>query len=124
MKGVHDALAAAEMLATEGVSAEVVDLRTLRPLDIDTILGSVRKTNRVLIVEEGPYLGGWGSTVAGAISQLALDELDDLMVLSTRSIPVPFSPPLEDRFLIDAEAIAETIRARAGIPRSEAASYA
>jgi pyruvate/2-oxoglutarate/acetoin dehydrogenase E1 component len=77
-----------------------------------------------VIVEEGPHLSGWGSTVAGAISQLALDELDDLMVLSTRSIPVPYSPPLEDRFMIDAETIAETIRVRAGIPRGEVATIA
>ena len=117
MKGVHDALAAADSLAADGISAEVVDLRTMRPLDTDTILASVAKTNRVVIVEEGPHLGGWGSTVAGVISQLALDELDDLIVLSTPSIPVPYSPPLEDRFMIDADAIADAIRTRAGIPR-------
>ena len=124
MKGVHDAIAAAELLLEDGVSVEVVDLRTLRPLDTATILDSVRKTNRVLILEEGPALTGWGSTVAGVISQLALDELDDLMVLSAPSIPVPFSPPLEDHFLPGAEAIAAAIRARAGVPHAEVSSGA
>jgi acetoin:2,6-dichlorophenolindophenol oxidoreductase subunit beta len=119
MKGVHDALAAGELLEGDGVSVEVVDLRTLRPLDMHTILASVRKTNRVMIVEEGPYLGGWGSTLAGAISQLALDDLDDLIVLSTQSIPVPFSPPLENHFMPGAETIVDAIRNRAGIQPKE-----
>lgn len=119
MKGVHDALAAAGLLEEDGISVEVVDLRTLRPLDMETILGSVRKTNRVMIVEEGPYLGGWGSTLAGAISQLALDELDDMIVLSTQSTPVPFSPPLEDHFLPGTDEIVNAVRNRAGIPRPQ-----
>jgi pyruvate/2-oxoglutarate/acetoin dehydrogenase E1 component len=114
MKGVHDALSAAELLEADGISAEVVDLRTLRPLDVDTVLGSVRKTNRVVVLEEGPQLTGWGSTVAGALAQLALEELDDLAVISSGSIPVPFSPTLEDQFLPDGEKVAALIRSRLG----------
>ena len=59
MKGVHDALEAARRLDDEGVSLEIVDLRTLRPLDVETITASVEKTNRALVVEEGPRTGGW-----------------------------------------------------------------
>jgi pyruvate/2-oxoglutarate/acetoin dehydrogenase E1 component len=114
MKGVHDALKASEILAEGGISAEVVDLRTLRPLDIETVLDSVRRTNRVVVVEEGPYLSGWGSTVAGAISQLGLEDLDDIAVMSSASIPVPFSPVLEDEFIPSAEAIAGFIAGRFG----------
>ena len=121
MKGVHDALAAAEELQTGSeISAEVVDLRSLRPFDLETILSSVAKTNRVVIVEEGPELTGWGSTLAGAISQTALEELDDLVVLSTPSIPVPYSPPLEDAFMIDGARIAAAIRERLGVEAAHA----
>ena len=58
MKSVHDALAAAEALAAEGIEATVIDLRTLRPLDVDTVVASVESTNRLLVVEEGPATGG------------------------------------------------------------------
>ena len=61
MKGVHDCLEAADLLAAEGVSAEVIDLRTLRPLDLETMLASVVKTNRLAVVEEGPLTGGWAA---------------------------------------------------------------
>ncbi len=63
MKGVHDALEAATELAADGVSVEVIDLRTLRPFDLDTVLASVRKTNRIVVVEEGPLTGGWAGEV-------------------------------------------------------------
>jgi pyruvate/2-oxoglutarate/acetoin dehydrogenase E1 component len=124
MKGVHDAVAAAEDLAGDGISAEVVDLRTLRPFDLDLITASIQKTNRAVIVEEGPRFSGWGSTLAGAISQVALEELDDLVVLSTRSVPVPYSPPLEDAYMIDAGAIASAVRSRAGIRHVQAPAHA
>src|SRR3954468_10616452 len=67
MKGVHDCLAAAERLAEQGVEAEVVDLRTLRPLDLETVLGSVVKTNRIAVVEEGPLTGGWAGEVLALV---------------------------------------------------------
>src|SRR5919204_466707 len=68
-KGAADTLAAAEVLAAEGVDAEVIDLRTLRPLDLDTVLASVAKTNRLLAVEEGPRTGGWATGLLGAVTQ-------------------------------------------------------
>jgi pyruvate/2-oxoglutarate/acetoin dehydrogenase E1 component len=115
MKGVHDALAAAEELARDGVSAEVIDLRVLRPLDLETVLASVAKTNRLLIVEEGPQLGGWATGLAGAVAQAGLHDLDDLWVLGTGDTPIPYSPTLEDEFLPDATAIAASVRARLGV---------
>ncbi len=118
MKGVHDSLQAAEQLQQEaGIDAEVVDLRSLRPLDLDTILASVAKTGRLLVVHEGGEVGGWGTGVAGAVSMAALEDLDDVYVLSTPPTPVPFSPPLEDAFLPGADAIAATVRERLGVAK-------
>jgi acetoin:2,6-dichlorophenolindophenol oxidoreductase subunit beta len=114
-KGVPDALAAAETLAQDGVSAEVVDLRTLRPLDIDTVLTSVEKTNRLLAVEEGPRTGGWAAGLVGAVAERALHDLDDAWIVATAETPIPYSPTLEDAFMPDAEAIVGSVRARAGV---------
>ena len=63
MKSVHDSLEAAESLEADGISVEVIDLRTLRPFDLETVLASVRKTNRIVVVEEGPLTGGWAGEV-------------------------------------------------------------
>ena len=112
--GVRDALAAAETLAGEGVEAEVVDLRTLRPLDVDTVLESVASTNRLLAVEEGPRTGGWAAGLLGMVAERALHDLDDAWVLATAETPIPYSPPLEDAFIPDAEAIVSSVRERLG----------
>jgi pyruvate/2-oxoglutarate/acetoin dehydrogenase E1 component len=114
-KGVADALAAAESLAGEGISVEVVDLRTLRPLDLATVLESVAKTNRVLAVEEGPRTGGWCTGLLGAVAEEGLHDLDDAWILATDETPIPYSPTLEDAFLPDAEAIAASVRSRLGV---------
>ena len=115
MKSVHDCLAAAEALAADGVAAEVIDLRTLRPLDLDTVLASVAKTNRLLVVEEGPRTGGWAGEVLAAVIEAALDELDDAWRLTTADHPIPYSPALEDAFLPLAETIAASVRQRLGV---------
>jgi pyruvate/2-oxoglutarate/acetoin dehydrogenase E1 component len=112
-RGVPDALAAAEALAADGIDAEVIDLRTLRPLDLETVLRSVAKTNRIVAVEEGPRLGGWGANLVGAVAAEALDDLDDAWVIATEETPIPYSPPLEDAFMPDGETIAATVRKRA-----------
>jgi len=112
MKGVHDALAAAELLAGDGLDVEVIDLRSLRPLDLETVLRSVERTNLVLAVEEGPQLGGWAAGLVGAVASEALGDLDDAWVLATPDTPVPYSPPLEDAFLPGAQAIADSVRTR------------
>jgi pyruvate/2-oxoglutarate/acetoin dehydrogenase E1 component len=114
-KGVPDALAAADELAAEGISAEVVDLRTLRPLDLPTVLESVAKTNRLLAVEEGPRTGGWAAGLLGAVAERGLHDLDDTWILATDETPIPYSPTLEDAYIPDAAAIAASVRARAGV---------
>jgi pyruvate/2-oxoglutarate/acetoin dehydrogenase E1 component len=99
MKGVHDSLAAAEELAASGVSAEVIDLRTIRPVDLDTVLDSVAKTNRIAVVEEGPLTGGWAGEVLALVTEHGLGDLDDAWRITTPDSPIPYSPPLEDAFL-------------------------
>jgi len=112
MKGVHDCLAAADLLAAEGVDAEVVDLRTLRPLDLETVLASVVKTNRVAVVEEGPLTGGWAGEMLALIAEHGLGELDDAWRIATPDTPIPYSPPLEDAHLPGPERIAAEVRSR------------
>jgi acetoin:2,6-dichlorophenolindophenol oxidoreductase subunit beta len=99
MKSVHDALETADRLDRDGVSVEVIDLRTLRPIDLDTVLASVRKTNRVVVVEEGPLTGGWAGEVLACVTEQALGHLDDAWRIATPDTPIPYSPPLEDAFL-------------------------
>ena len=112
---VHHALAAAEALAGEGIDAEVIDLRTLRPLDVATVIASVTRTNRLLVVEEGPLTGGWAGELVARVSEEALGELDDIWRLATDDVPIPYSPALEDAFLPGAETIAAAVRERAGV---------
>ena len=112
MKSVHDALEAAESLAADRISVEVIDLRTLRPFDLETVLASVRKTNRIVVVEEGPVTGGWAGEVLASVTEHALGHLDDAWRLATPNTPIPYSPPLEDAFLPGAERIASDIRRR------------
>jgi pyruvate/2-oxoglutarate/acetoin dehydrogenase E1 component len=112
MNGVHDCLAAADRLGEEGVSAEVVDLRTLRPFDLETVLASVAKTNRVAVVEEGPLTGGWAGEVLARVTEEGLGDLDDAWRIATADSPIPYSPPLEDAFLPGAERIAAEVLAR------------
>jgi acetoin:2,6-dichlorophenolindophenol oxidoreductase subunit beta len=111
-KGVRDALAAADRLAGDGIDVEVVDLRTLRPLDLGTVLESVEKTNRLLAVEEGPRTGGWATGVLGAVAEAALHDLDDAWIVATDETPVPYSPTLEDAFMPDADKIVAEVRGR------------
>jgi pyruvate dehydrogenase E1 component beta subunit len=89
---------AAETLAAEhGVEAEVIDPRTLRPLDLDTILASVRRTNRCVIVEEGWPHGGVGANLAALIAEQAFDDLDaPVQRVTGADVPMPYSKPLED----------------------------
>jgi acetoin:2,6-dichlorophenolindophenol oxidoreductase subunit beta len=117
MKGVHDSLAAAETLSAEGIEAEIVDLRTLRPIDWATIRESLEKTNRLIAVEEGPKTGGWAGEILALAVEEALEELDDAWRLTTPDRPVPYSPPLEDAFLPGSDAIATEIRERLGAPQ-------
>jgi pyruvate/2-oxoglutarate/acetoin dehydrogenase E1 component len=110
-KGVRDALAAAEQL---DLDVEVIDLRTLRPLDVATVVASVEKTNRLLAVEEGPRTGGWATGLLGAVAEAALHDLDDAWIVATDETPIPYSPTLEDAFMPNADTIVAEVQARLG----------
>ncbi|MEA2381609.1 MAG: acetoin:2,6-dichlorophenolindophenol oxidoreductase subunit beta [Solirubrobacteraceae bacterium] len=114
-KGTADSLAAAGTLADDGIDAEVIDLRTLRPLDVETVLASVAKTNRLVAVEEGPRTGGWAAGLLGAVAEQGLHDLDDAWIVATDETPVPYAPTLEDAFLPDAKAIVASVRERLGV---------
>jgi acetoin:2,6-dichlorophenolindophenol oxidoreductase subunit beta len=119
LRGVRDSLEAAEALADDGIDAEVVDLRSLRPLDHETVLESVAKTNRLMLVEEGTRVGGWAANLLGIVTAEGLDELDDAWIVSSGDIPAPYSPTLEDAWLPAAPEIAAAVRERLGVaPRS------
>jgi acetoin:2,6-dichlorophenolindophenol oxidoreductase subunit beta len=97
---VDVALAAAKSLEKEGVSAEVVDLRSLQPLDEETILTSVRKTGHLVILHEAPVRGGFGGEVAAVVAEKALGYLDaPIRRVGAPWVPVPFSPTLEDAYV-------------------------
>ncbi len=108
---VHAAAEAAELVAPEGISLEIVDLRTLLPLDEEAILTSVRKTSKALVVHEATLTGGVGGEIAARITEKAFQYLDGPVVrLAAPDCPVPFSPPLEEAFLPNAAKIAEKAR--------------
>jgi len=106
------ALQAAEQVAAEGISVEVVDLRTLYPVDRVTILASVRKTGKALIVHEDNLTGGYGAEVAATIASDAFSDLDaPVRRLCGPDVPaVPFSHPLQEAFMVNPEKIAAAIR--------------
>lgn len=114
MRGVHECLAAADLLTPAGIEAEVVDLRTIRPLDRPAVLESLAKTNRLVVVEEGPRTGGWAGEVLAIAVEEALGDVDDVWRIATEDHPIPYSPPLEDAFFHDARAIATSVTERLG----------
>jgi 2-oxoisovalerate dehydrogenase E1 component beta subunit len=108
---MYVSLEAAATLAKEGIEAEVIDLRTLLPLDSETILASVRKTNRLLVVHEDTRTGGIAGEIASIVCEGAFDQLDAPVARVTGlDTPVPYSPPLEERFLPNAEKVAAAAR--------------
>jgi 2-oxoisovalerate dehydrogenase E1 component beta subunit len=109
---LHQALTAAERLAGEGIECDVLDLRTLKPLDEDAILTSARKTGKILIVHSANRLAGLGAELAALIADKAFEWLDGpIRRLGGLDTPIPFSPPLEDAYRPDAEKIyAEAIQ--------------
>ncbi len=108
---VPRALQAADRLAEEGISAEVIDVRSLVPLDTQTILGSVAKTGHLFTVEENPRLCGWGAEVASIVAEEAFWDLDGPVVrITTPHIPLPSADILEDLALPSVDRIYETVR--------------
>ena len=106
------ALEAAEILASDGVDAEVVDVRTLRPLDGETLLASVRKTGKAVVVYEDNRFGGYGAEIAAILAEEAFESLDGPIVRVTGpDVPgVPYNHVLEDWFMVSPEKIADAIR--------------
>ncbi len=108
---VHTALEAAETLAKEGIELEVVDLRTLLPLDREAIAATVKKTNKAIVLHEDTKTGGIAGEIEAIINEEAFDWLDAPIVrIASRDTPVPFSPPLEEAFLPSAKDVVEKAR--------------
>ena len=108
---MHTSLEAANSLAKEGIEAEVMDLRTLYPLDREAILASVRKTNKLLVVHEDTRTGGIAGEIAAIVCEEAFEDLDGpILRVTSLDTPVPYSPPLEERFLPNAEKVAAAAR--------------
>jgi pyruvate/2-oxoglutarate/acetoin dehydrogenase E1 component len=107
---VPRALEAAEQLAARGISAEVIDVRSLVPLDTRTILGSVSKTGRLFTVEENPRLLGWGAEIASIAVEECFWDLDGpIQRITTPHVPLPAADSLEDLFLPSADVVATTV---------------
>jgi 2-oxoisovalerate dehydrogenase E1 component beta subunit len=108
---VYVALEAAETLAAEGIELEVIDLRTLLPLDRETIAESVKKTNRVILLHEDTKTGGIAGEIAACINEDCFDFLDaPITRIASKDTPVPFSPPLEEVFLPNASDVIREAR--------------
>jgi pyruvate dehydrogenase E1 component beta subunit len=108
---VHRALAAAETLALEDIEAEVIDPRTLNPLDEETILTSVRKTQRLVVVYEAYERCGIGAEIAALVASKAIDSLDaPIERVAALNTPVPFSPKLENYVIPNEERIIAGIK--------------
>lgn len=95
--GFYLCMEAVEQLASEGIDAEVLDLRTLKPLDMETVAASIRKTHRAVVVHEACRSGGFGAEMAARIQDELFDELDaPVKRVGAKDVPIPFAPPLED----------------------------
>jgi pyruvate dehydrogenase E1 component beta subunit len=107
----HRALAAAQQLASENIQIEIVDLRTIKPLDFETIAESVTKTNRVVIVEENKPFSGWGAQVAYEIQHHLFDDLDaPILRVTSLDVPQPYNGSMEQTVLPNGDRIVEAIR--------------
>ena len=110
---VRNAGAAAEALAEEGVSAEVIDLRTLWPWDREAVLASVRKTGRLVVAHEAVSVGGFGAEVAAVVSETLFGRLKaPVKRLGAPRVPIPYAKPLEDMLRVGPDAIAAAVRAQ------------
>jgi acetoin:2,6-dichlorophenolindophenol oxidoreductase subunit beta len=109
---VHDALAAADRLAAgDGIEAEVIDPRTLVPLDVHTIVESVKRTGRLVVAHEAVERGGFGAEIAAQVQEAAFDFLDAPVIrVGAPFAPIPFSAPLEDAYLPGADAVVAAVR--------------
>jgi acetoin:2,6-dichlorophenolindophenol oxidoreductase subunit beta len=107
----HRALEAAERLAREGVSVEVIDPRTLVPFDLDAVRDSLDRTNRLVVVQEAPRGGSWGASLIATLAEQRFEMLDAPPVLvAADDTPIPYAEPLERAWIPDADRIAEEVR--------------
>jgi acetoin:2,6-dichlorophenolindophenol oxidoreductase subunit beta len=114
---VNEALTAAEVLAGESIDVEVVDPRTAVPLDKERICGSVRKTGRLVVVDEANLTCSIASEIAASVAELAFDALKaPIMRVARPDVPMPYSPPLEKYLTPDAAKIADAVRVVTGRP--------
>ena len=112
---VHRALAAAEQLAGEGTECDVIDLRSLVPLDVSTVASSVQKTGLLFTVEENPRLCGWGAELAPIIAEENFYDLDaPIRRITTPHVPLPAADSLEDAAIPSVERVASSVRAGLG----------
>ena len=108
---VVEALKAADRLAEEGISAEVIDLMTIQPMDYDTIVKSVMKTNRLVIADDSVKTCGISAEVSAYISEFAFDYLDAPIIrVNSPPLPIPFSPQLEKQYMVDADKIVNAVK--------------
>ena len=107
---VGEALAAADTLSSEGMSVEVVDPRTLVPLDTDSILASVKKTTRLITAEDSCVTCGVGAEIVARVTERAMDCLENVVRIACPDIPAPFSPPLQKAYMPGKETIAKAVR--------------
>jgi pyruvate/2-oxoglutarate/acetoin dehydrogenase E1 component len=107
---VGESLSAAKKLEERGLSAEVIDIRTLQPLDLQTILNSIRRTARLVIVSDDVKTGGVGAEISAAVTENAFDYLDaPIMRVACPDTPIPFSPPLEQLYMPNADRVIEAV---------------
>jgi len=108
---MHFSMMAASLLEREGIDCEVIDPRTIWPLDMDLIIKSVKKTGRIAIVEESPKQGGIGAEIAAQVSEKVPDYLiAPVTRIAAPNTPAPFSPVMEKFYVPQPERIAETVR--------------
>lgn len=108
---VHRSLQAAKLLEQEGIEVEVIDVRTLVPLDEQTIFTSVRKTGRLIVVEEDNLTGGWGAEVVARVADACLGSLEaPIRRVAAPDTPVPFAPIMENRYIPSVERILAAVR--------------
>lgn len=111
-RGVHLAMQAAKILAeSDGIDIEVINLRSIRPIDVETIVKSLKKTNRLVTVEEGWYQSGVGSEIAALSMEFAFDYLDaPVERVSTADVPMPYTPALEEHAMVTPQVIVEACK--------------
>jgi pyruvate dehydrogenase E1 component beta subunit len=111
-KMVHTCLTACDELAKQGINAEMIDMRSLRPIDYETIIQSVKRTNRCVVVEESWPLGGFAAELAYSIQRLAFDYIDaPVLRVTAADTPLPYAPTLIEEWLPNPAKVIEAVRA-------------